>query len=395
MGRDRRDRGVPALVAVHARADAFEARRRTHLPCRCRKSFICDRAAAPLGEPHHQVVRRRARVVWRVVRSPRGRGPCARRRERRGEVDPDQGDDRGRARRLGNLVRGRPAGRGDESRHVARAWHRRHLPAAGALSAPDGRREHRVRARAGSGVAPHRLEPPPARGARPAEACGRRPRRRSAGRQPQHAGAAARRDCEGDRIVRESAHHGRADGVAERAGGGAALRGRRAAEVREGRHHLHLAPARRDSLDRRSRHRAARREHGRHPRARRPAAPDADQSDDRPRAVGDLSEAERGARRGRARAAPRHLQVCRHTRCVARGSQRRNRRARGACRVGPHRAGADRVRPDARRLGRSAGARPIRSRAIARRRHRRRHRLSSGRSETARGRPGNGRSTRT
>ena len=244
-------------------------------------------------------------------------------------------------------------------------------------------------------MAPHRLEPPPARGARPADACGRRHRRRSAGRQPQHAGAAARRDCEGDRVVREGAHHGRADGVVERPGSGAALRGRRAAEVGEGRHHLHLAPARRDPLDRRSCHRAARREHRRHARARRPAALDADQSDDRPRAVGDLSEADRGARRGRARAAPRHLQVRRHTRCVARGSQRRNRRARRACRVGPHRARADGVRPDARRFGRRARARPVRRRAIAGRRHRRRHRLSSGRSETARGRRRKWRSTRT
>ena len=51
----------------------------------------------------------------------------------------------------------------------------------------------------------------------------------------------------------------------------------------------------------------------------------------------------------------------RRTGCVARGSQRRNRRARRARRIGPHRAGADGVRPDARRLGRSARARPCRS----------------------------------
>ena len=53
-------------------------------------------------------------------------------------------------------------------------------------------------------------------GARSAAARRRRHRRRSAGRQPQHARTAARRDCEGDRFGRESAHHGRADGVSER-----------------------------------------------------------------------------------------------------------------------------------------------------------------------------------
>ena len=101
--------------------------------------------------------------------------------------------------------------------------------------------------------------------------------------------------------------------------------------------------------------------HRRHAGARRPAAFDADQPDDRPRAVGDFSEADRGARRGCARAAPRHVPIGRYAGCVARGPQRRNRRTRGARRIGPHRARADRVRPDARRFGRSAGARPIRS----------------------------------
>ena len=107
------------------------------------------------------------------------------------------------------------------------------------------------------------------------------------------------------------------------------------------RHHLHLAPARGNSLRSPIASPCCATADRRHARARRPAAFDADQSDDWARAVGDFSEAIRGARRRRARAAAGLVQGGRRARRVADAAQRRDRGPCGARRLGPDGACAD------------------------------------------------------
>ena len=73
-------------------------------------------------------------------------------------------------------------------------------------------------------------------------------RRRPAGREPEHAGTAARRDCEGRRLRRQNSRHGRAHRVAERTRSGAALSSDGTPAVRRCGHRLHFASPRGSSL---------------------------------------------------------------------------------------------------------------------------------------------------
>ena len=92
---------------------------------------------------------------------------------------------------------------------------------------------------------------------------------------------------------------------------------------------------------------------------------DADQPDDRPRAVGDFSQASGRAGIGGSRAPESDVRGGRRSRRVARGAERRDCRPCRPCRIGPHRVGADGVWPDAGRFRRRARARPAGRRAIA------------------------------
>ena len=85
---------------------------------------------AARGHRHHQVLRCRPRPEGRVLRPPAGRGPRARRRERRGQVDADQDHHRRRAGRRRHAPRRGPGRAAHRPGDRARAGHRGDLPAA-------------------------------------------------------------------------------------------------------------------------------------------------------------------------------------------------------------------------------------------------------------------------
>ena len=139
----------------------------------------------PTGDRHgdaagvdrnQQGVCRRARLEGGLVRPAGRRGSRPGRRKRRGQIDADQGDHRRPSAGRGNDRGPGPSGRRPRSGPCARPGNRRDLPAAGAVSGPDGRREHRDRARAGRGLAPRALGP--AAQLRP-EPCSKKSARRS------------------------------------------------------------------------------------------------------------------------------------------------------------------------------------------------------------------------
>ncbi len=278
---------------------------RRHLPRASRQSVSSPRLRphAAVRGLHHQVVRRRPRPEGRLLRpaagevhalvGENGAGKSTLIKIITGAETPDRGE---------LVVHGRAVS-AHGPRPVPRARHRRHLPAAVALSRSDGRREHRAGARNGRPVAPAGLD---------ARAPGGRPscsQRIGASIDPerlvddaQHARAADRRDRQGHRRRRPNRHHGRADGVADRARSRAPLPRHRAAQgrtasasstSRTGSRRSSPSPiaspccatdetvetCARDEVDRGAAH----------------------SDDGRPRAVGGVSEADGPARRRRAR----------------------------------------------------------------------------------------------
>ena len=239
-----------------------------------------------------------------VSRSTCGRrGPRAGRRERRRQVDADQGHHRRPACR----TRGRSRSRASRSRTSTRpargAGDRGHLPAAGALPGPDGRREHRARrsSRAGRGgacagaSAPARARSAARRGSAPRST----PRRgrRDARRMPEQQLVEIARALGADAriLIMDEPTASLSDNERSRTSS-ASIRELQGARRR---HHLHLAPARRALRRRRSRDGPARRACWSGRGAWREvdrARPDP--HDGRPRAVGRLSQAARSRRRG-------------------------------------------------------------------------------------------------
>ena len=76
-----------------------------------RRSARPSRRSAARGARHREVISRRARALRRLVRRAPGRGPCAARRERRRQIDPDQDRVRGLPARRRLDPRRRQAGR--------------------------------------------------------------------------------------------------------------------------------------------------------------------------------------------------------------------------------------------------------------------------------------------
>ena len=221
-GGHRRDAGLPAVVAAHEGAHAGEPRRQPGL---ARPARGVPHRAACRDEPRSGCAA--SRKSFGGVRALRGvsfdlragRGARARRRERRGQEHARQdltgahrpGRGHGRDRRAPARARRPAAARG--------AGRRAHLSAAGAVSRPDRGREPRLRPRARGAVAARRLA---ARRRRARRSCwpGSAPASiaDAPARDAAHGRAAARRDRA--RAGRGGARpaHGRADGLAHRAG---------------------------------------------------------------------------------------------------------------------------------------------------------------------------------
>ncbi len=166
----------------------------------------------PQARERQQVVSRGPGARSRGLRGAGGRGPCAARRERCGQVDADQ-DRLGRlpARRRQHADRRqacalRPAGRCPGGRH------RHDLPGAAAVPRAQRRREHFPRSRPAHAAWHARLardagrRPRAARLARDPRPRCRTGRGRALGRQP-----AAHRDRQGALAQRPHPDHGRAD----------------------------------------------------------------------------------------------------------------------------------------------------------------------------------------
>ena len=144
--------------------------------------------------------------------APRRRDPCAPRRERRRQVDPDQDHDRrppAGSRRDPAL---RQADHHRQRRRGAAPRHRRDLPGAAALPRPQRRGEHlhqppgpRPRRRLAADVSRGRGDPGRAR---------RRARCAQPGPRPDARRPAVGRDRQGDLAQRPRPDHGRADRVA-------------------------------------------------------------------------------------------------------------------------------------------------------------------------------------
>ena len=199
-----------------------------------------------------------------------GRDPRAARRERRRQVDADQDHDRRPATgHRGDAVDGGEVGPRGALQDAQRSRRRGDLPGAEDLPGPVGRREHLHRpSRSWPGRSTaRRMRREAERDARPA----RRPARRGrAGARPDAGGAADRRDRQGPLARGARADHGRADGVALRPRGAAAVRDRRLPAAGGRRDPVHLAPDGRGLRDRRPRHDPPRRPLDLDPTARGP-----------------------------------------------------------------------------------------------------------------------------
>ena len=260
----------------------------------------------------------------------------------------------------GTLLVGR---RGGALRHRARRRARgRGDDPAGArpVRGADRRREPRRRARPPAPpVGRHRLEGDPVERPRALRDARRGRRRRHARQAALDRQPAARRDRAGAGRRRARRDHGRADLLALRRRGRAAVRDHPRADRARRRRRLHLAPARRDLRDRRPHHGHARRRAHRDQARLRARRRGAREADGRPLARGGhRPRRRRGRRRGPRRPRPRpRRRVLRHRPDAARG---RDRRPRRADRRRPHRGGRDDLRRPPRRPRRAAHERASR-----------------------------------
>ncbi len=287
--------------------------------------------ASPRDAAHHEALPGDRRERRRQLRSARGRGPCAARRERRRQVDADEHPLRPLPRRRGRDPDQGEARAARRAERVDRSRRGNGAPALHAHPRDDGRREHRPRR--GADTQRDRVRRPRGRAARQGDLGPLRAGGRSCGADRGHhrRPAAARRDPEGALPRGGHPRPRRADRRAHAAGGPGALRGdprpHGARQVGD----LHHPQAERGARHRRPDHRPAPRQADRDAAGR-----GRDGGEPRPPDGG-----ARGAPPGGEDARPRPASRCSRSRACAStttGASRRSAASRSRC--GPARSSA-------------------------------------------------------